>query len=103
MRSMPAKRPQGLARSATRANRALSDLTSRYYSAIPLDRIFDAVESAGFAFDPEEQQCILCGREGRATWQLFSPDTKRQVNHMLVLNWYKMDVTGRYEIVAYVS
>lgn len=90
-------------RAATRANKALHALThGQYFSAIPLDRIYDIVERAGFAFDAEEQQCMLCGRDGRATWELFASDG-RALNHMLVVEWHKMDVTGRYEVNAYVS
>jgi hypothetical protein len=88
---------------AKKANEALHDLVhGTYFTAIPLDRIFDAVEQAGLRFDPEEQQCILCGREGRATWHLFD-DAGRGVDRMLVLSWHKLDVTGRYEVVLYVS
>jgi hypothetical protein len=91
-------------RAASKANDALHDLThSKYFSAIPLDRIYDIVETAGFDFEIEEKQCMLCGREGKATWELFAPETQRPVNHMLVVTWHKMDVTGRYEVVAYVS
>ena len=91
-----------LDRPARKANDTLHDLTARqYFSAIPLDRIYDIVEGAGFTFDAEEKFCILCGREGRATWELFYKD--RPANRMLVITWYKMDITGRYEVVAYVS
>lgn len=85
-----------------RANRMLGELTTnKYHSAVPLDRIFDIVESVGFAFDPEEQSCILCGRDGRATWDLFWEG--EHARRVLVVTWHKMDVTGRYEVVAYVS
>jgi hypothetical protein len=45
-------------------------LKPTYFSAIPLDAIYKAVESTGLEIDPEERQCILCGRDGRATWPL---------------------------------
>jgi hypothetical protein len=89
-------------RPARRANDALHDLVAkRYFSAIPLDRIYDIIEESGFAFDAEDKSCILCGREGKATWELFHEG--RPAKRMLVVTWYKMDVTGRYEVVAYVS
>lgn len=87
---------------ATRANRALHELTSnRYYSAIPLDRIYDIVEGVGFEFDAEEKQCMLCGREGTASWDLSWRG--QPMNHVLIVSWYKMEATGRYEVNAYVS
>ena len=90
------------ARAASKANRTIHALTSnQYHSAVPLDRIYDAVEAAGFAFDPEEKACFLCGRDGRATWNLSYEG--KPAKRMLVLSWHKMDVTGRYEVVAYVS
>lgn len=93
----------GHGRAATRANNALFDLiTHKYFSAIPLDRIYDIVEAAGFTFEAEEKQCMLCGRDGRATWELFAPNG-HAVNHMLVVEWHKMERSGRYEVNAYVS
>ena len=90
------------ATATSKANRALHALTSnQYHSAVPLDRIFDACEAVGFAFDSEEKACFLCGRDGRATWDLFWEG--KPARRMLVLSWHKMDVTGRYEVVAYVS
>lgn len=92
--------PPGAARKASEQINNL--IHNRYFSSIPLDQIFDIVERAGLHFDPEEKEVILTGREGRATWQLFSA-AGRETNHMLVLSWHKMEQTGRYEIVAYVS
>lgn len=80
-------------------------ITNRYFQSIPLDQIFEIVEKAGFALDPEEKACILTGRTGRSTWELFNPLTPggKAVDHLLVVQWHKMETTGRYEIVAYVS
>ena len=60
------------------------------------------MKQAGFRFDPEEEEFFLVGRDGKASWQLYD-ETGREVNHMLVLQWHKLDRTGRYEVVAYVS
>lgn len=93
-----------LAKAARKANDAIYELVhNRYFQSVPLDRLFAIVEEAGLSFDPEEKEVILTGRDGRATWALFDPESGREANHMLVLSWHKMDVTGRYEIVAYVS
>lgn len=89
--------------SAKRANDQLYDLVNnKYFTAIPLDQIFDIVEGAGFHFDADEKQVILTGRDGKASWDLYDRPG-HLAKHMLVLQWHKMDVTGRYEVVAYVS
>lgn len=89
---------------ATRkANDQIADLvTNRYFESIPLDKIFGIVERAGFRFNPDERPLFLTGRKGHETWNLYSP-AGRPANHMLVMSWYKMEQTGRYEVVAYVS
>jgi hypothetical protein len=99
------RKPSGkqLAQAAKKANDQIYDLVNnKYLQAIPNDRLFEIVKSAGFRFDPEEEEFILVGRDGKATWQLHDA-TGRPVNHMLVLQWHKMDKTGRYEVVSYVS
>lgn len=93
---------QGAGQAARKAGALLADLThNRYFTSIPLDEIFTIVERTGLQFDPEEKLVILTGRDGRATWDLYWEG--RRIDHMLVLQWHKMDVTGRYELVAYVS
>lgn len=93
-----------LAKAARKANDAIYDLIhNKYFQSIPLDRIFAIVEESGLSFDPEEKQVILTGRTGKATWALFDPESGGAANHMLVLTWHKMENTGRYEVVAYVS
>jgi hypothetical protein len=92
-----------LAQAAKKANDQIYDLVNNKYSqGIPADRLFEIVRTAGFRFDPEEEEFILVGRDGKATWQLHDV-TGRAVNHMLVLQWHKMDRSGLYEVVAYVS
>jgi hypothetical protein len=99
------RKPAGkqLSQAAKRANDQIYDLiNNKYFAAIPNDRLFEIVKSVGFRFDPEEEEFILVGRDGKATWQLHD-QAGRPVNHMFVLQWHKMDRTGRYEVVAYVS
>ena len=89
-------------KAAKTANDQIYDLIhNKYFRSIPNDDLFGIVKSAGFRFDPEEEEFILVGRDGKATWQLYDEEG-REVSHMLVLNWHKMD-SGRYEVVAYVS
>lgn|SRR5574341_511351 len=93
-----------LSRAARKANDAIYDLIhNKYFQSVPLNELFAAVEDAGFSFDPEEKDFILLGRDGRETWRLFDPESGKPADHMLVLSWHKMEGTGRYEVVAYVS
>lgn len=94
---------RSLAQAARKANDAIYDLVNnKYFQSIPNDRLFAIVKRAGFTFDPEEEEFILVGRDGKATWQLHDA-SGRVVNHMLVLQWHKMDTTGRYEVISYIS
>jgi hypothetical protein len=78
-----------------RVNKALALLTrNTYFDSIPLTRIANILEEYGL--DGESMNGIYCGREGRATCLVAD-------NSMIVLSWYKMEVTGQYEIVAYLS
>jgi hypothetical protein len=112
LRSPSGRQPSRQGRSSTKAaftkaakqaNDQIYDLiNNRYFQSIPNDDLFSIVKRAGFRFDPEEEEFFLVGRDGKATWQL-RDEEGQEVDHMLVLNWHKLDNTGRYEIVAYVS
>jgi len=98
-------KPSGrqISQAAKRANDKIYDLVNnKYFQSIPNDQLFQIVKDAGLRFDPADEEFILVGRDGQATWQLHDAGG-RPVNHMLVLQWHKMDRTGRYEVVAYVS
>lgn len=100
------RRPQGFGRMRELANRGLDALTTPnhrtfYFDGVPIQEMLGIVERAGFGYDPDDGQMILCGREGRATVDLTVGG--EPVEHALVFTWHKMDATGRYEIVAYVS
>ena len=99
------RKPSGgqISKAAKKANDQIYGLiNNKYFQSIPNDALFTIVKNAGFRFDPEEEEFFLVGRDGKATWQL-RDEAGREVNHMLVLQWHKMDTTGRYEVVAYVS
>ena len=99
------RKPSGreFSKAAKKANDQIYDLiNNKYFQSIPNDQLFAIVKRAGFRFDPEEEEFILVGRDGKATWQLHD-EAGREVNHMLVLQWHKLDKTGKYEVVAYVS
>ena len=97
------KRAAGDTQAAKKANdRIYALVNNKYFQSIPVNDLFAIVKEAGFRFDPDEEEFFLVGREGKATWQLHD-ESGRAVNHMLVLQWHKMDTTGRYEVVSYVS
>ena len=81
-----------------RLTEALLDLGT-YHIGIPLREISLVLNSAGLKLE----EAILCGREGRATFDLFHVHTGFSVlNTMLCLSWYKME-SGHYEITLYLS
>jgi len=75
------------------ANNALSELSKVYHNSIPLADIDGILTANGFnALEP----AIYCGREGRSHESVGN-------GVFISLTWYKMELTGRYEVVAYVS
>lgn len=87
------------------ANKALDALTSpghrtRYFDGVPITEMIEICESAGFVISEDDRSMILCGREGKATVDLYQDG---KTKNTLVFTWYKMEATGRYEVVAYVS
>ena len=76
-----------------KANNDLHRLGLTYHHAIPNGAIDAILESHGLR--PLEEG-IYCGRDGRVIEEVGN-------NVWLTLNWHKMDVSGRYEIVAYLS
>ncbi len=94
-----------LVREARTALRRANDnlhrvLKPTYFRSIPLDTIYNAVESAGLTINPEERECILVGRQSRAHWSL----TYRgiPVRPALWVSWYKME-SGRYEVIGAIT
>lgn len=95
-------KPPSTDQAARKANDAIHKLTIvNYFVHIPLAELFKIVEDAGFTLDPEQKECFLTGRQGKASWDLFF--NGKPANRVLVLTWHKMDVTGRWEVVSYVS
>ena len=95
-------KPPSTDQAARKANDAIHKLTIvNYFRDIPLADLFQIVEQAGFTLDPEQKECFLAGRQGKASWDLFF--NGKPANRVLVLTWHKMDVTGRWEVVSYVS
>jgi hypothetical protein len=91
----------------TRVNRINLLLTElgNYHGSIPLDRIFAIVRDYGFEPIQEDGTSwsgLLLGRESRTTIPL-RDESSGKVSRWLALSWYKMDKTGRFEVVTYVS
>jgi hypothetical protein len=93
-----------LKRDKDAVNDFLAKLThNTFFEAIPVSAILDFMHEHGFsAEDPQEEEFILCGREGRMTTIYRHRDSERQ-RFSWVLTWHKMDVSGRYEVVSYLS
>jgi hypothetical protein len=80
------------------ANDYLWDVGRQYHDHVPLAAIVAQLAELGIAVP--ESECILCGRDSRATFALEFEG--REPNSMLVLMWHRME-SGRYEITAYLS
>jgi|WetSurSiteA1Bulk_404760.scaffolds.fasta_scaffold26415_2 hypothetical protein len=82
-------------------NTKLSNLTRNvYFDEIPLDEIFAILRAEGtFAMqeDGTEWNGLLCGADGNCIFALFGS------RYGMNLSWHKMELSGRYEIVAYVN
>lgn len=78
-----------------RANSALATLTSgRYFDCLPLHEVGTILTENGFSDDAVHG--IFCGREGRFNEQVGDKT-------WIQFSWYKMENTGRFEIVTYLS
>lgn len=100
-------------------------LKQTYFNGVPLDAIFDSLKSIGIVPLQEDNtrwDGLLVGREGQANIRLgfdessntsfeypFPEETGGLTtyqpieNAMLVLTWHKMEESGRYEVIGYIS
>lgn len=67
-----------------------------YFNGLPLDFMFDVLRNNGFTVDENNLLGVYCGREGRVHEHVGG-------DVYFTMTYYKMEVTGRYEVVAYVS
>jgi hypothetical protein len=80
-------------RAAHFVNGILHVLSANYHMGLPIGDIDAALVENDFnATEP----AIYCGRDGHTHEHIGS-------GYYLSLSWHKMDVTGRYEVTAYVS
>ena len=78
---------------AKSVNKALYQLGLTYHDGLPIHLIDMILAENGFY---TTEPAIYCGRDGHSHEQV-------SANMWLSLSWHKMEVTGRYEVVAYVS
>lgn len=77
-------------------NGLLWQLGLTYHESLPLSTIEAGVTLLGGKVEVEG---IYCGRDGHCTFDITYGDRKGVVS----FNWHKMEVTGHYEVVAYVA
>ena len=90
-----------------------SVLEKTYFDYIPMQDIFNAFKNAGFTLlqeDNTEWGGFICGSNGREIINYGYTETKDKYgfykpvqNSMFVISWYKMDNTGRFEVIGYIS
>jgi len=76
-----------------KANAKLVELGRVYHDGLALDKLDAILSENGFN---TLESAIYCGRDGRSHEQVGE-------RTWLSLTWHKMEQTGRYEIVAYLS
>jgi hypothetical protein len=81
------------------ANAYLSDVSKKYWPGVPL---FDIAETMKEKFGIEVEEGLVTGEQGRDTFEL-SKGGMPIKNSVLALSWFKMPVSGKYEVTAYLS
>ncbi len=92
-------------------NNEIYELTKEYQKGIPLGPIDKVLRKYGYLLIQEDNtpwEGFISGRDGRDNFNIgelksVSDGAYTAVQHYLVLTWHKMDVSGKYEVVAYVS
>jgi hypothetical protein len=99
------KRDNIMTKISLKTRKIINEINLAYHTNIPLKEIFDAVELSGLTVvdeDGEPWNGILCGNVNRAIFSLKNICNKI-VKPMLVVSWYKMPITGKYEVTVYFS
>jgi hypothetical protein len=83
------------ATAARKLGKAIAKLTRKtYFDRLPIMELTRLVEDHGFVSD--ELDGFYCGHDGRVSADI-------GFGRGLMLTWHKMEVSGRFEVVAYVS
>ena len=80
-------------------------LEPTYFKKIPLGDLFSALRSLEVHLideDGTEWSGMLLGRDGRASFDL-AYNGLHVKNATLQLTWHKMDMSGNYEVIGYIS
>ena len=91
--------------SPKKANSKLWKFTQMYQPFVPMEGIFKAVREGNMLPVQEDGtpwQGVLCGDDGDARINLTDME-HREIDHLLVLTWHRMEQTGTYEVNCYVS
>ncbi len=86
-------------------NSEIYGLTKVPHNSIPLGTIDDLLRENGFFLIQEDGQPwsgFLLGENSHTTIDIGS-ENGIVTNAVLVISWYRYSITGRYEIVAYIS
>ena len=77
---------------------------NQYFNEAPLDEIFNAVNANNALVVDEAGEAwsgILCGIDGESLMEVKMNDGSKSM--WLRITWHKMEHSGRYEVIAYVS
>lgn len=77
----------------------LHKIGTEYHKSIPIKEILDYLKVLGITL--AEPDFLFTGRDGRDTFELMYGGSLASSN--LIIAWHKMDVTGNWEITAYLS
>jgi hypothetical protein len=89
-----------------RVNKFLYDIGGSYHVGVPIREIIDNLKRNGFLAvqeDGSEWEGLVLGRD--ATWHIDLVDmqTGKPSKRRLNISHHKMDVSGKYEVTAYIS
>jgi hypothetical protein len=87
------------------SNALYAVLKPTYFDGIPMQQIMDSFKTVGVSViqeDGTEWSGMFTGREGRANIEL-AFNGKVVENAALALTWHKMEKSGKFEVVGYIS
>lgn len=85
-----------------------SNSQSGWFKDIPLDQIDVVLRLMGFRLvneDGSDLECLLCGKEGRATFNISPINADEICKSGLAVSWYKSEgkKSFPYDVVAYLT
>jgi hypothetical protein len=99
--------PATLVTRQKRVNNFFGEIGGKYWQHIPMDQIFAKCRENGFEPVQEDEtpwEGLLLGKDSSAKIKLNTMGDKGQpMTRYLVVSYHKMEVSGNYEVTAYVS